>query len=521
MDEFTMRDYVKVLFRQKWVIIVTFITVMVTVSVGLLLRTPVYEASVKMLIAGEKQAASPYYRELIAYQNIGAAITQSEIVKANPVIELVIRTIGIKPLDYEARYANPIKKIIVKVGAWITDRRLRGLKITDEQRKGYYYRIAVEDLKNSVKVEPMRDTNLFTITVKDYNPMAAAALANIVSRSYAIFDLEQQLAEMQIKYGEKNLAVSQLRDSIDKLTKGLTGQPLPDVEAIGPASVKIIEQAQPPLKPSGIPSLLIFILALFMALFLGVMLAFAFEYMDQTFKLPMDVEKVLGLVCLGSIPKIRNKTSYEHIADQVCFEMKDRNLKSLMIASAGPKEGVTTTICKLAESVANKCRPRVLVIDANLRKPAVHKYFSITNEKGLVDVLEGRLALEKAAHKTMDNITVLTSGRIDMNPLTLIESNSMKEFVASVKSKFDVIFIDSPNFKEAKDMIPLSTYADSVMFLVSEGMTRKQVAHKMAISLGAIGEEAAAPDERHKPVFLGAILGNRTYPIPKYIYDRI
>lgn len=520
MGDFTLRDYMMVLFRQKWVVIVTFITVMVTVSIGLLLRTPVYDATVKMLITGEKQAASPYYRELMTYQNIGAAITQSEIVKANPVVVLVIRTIGIKPLDYEARFANPVKKAIVKIRAWQMERKLAGLKITEDQKKGYYYRFAVEDLKDSVKVEPLRDTNMFTITVKDYNPMAAAALANILSRSYAIFDLQQQLAEMQIKYGDKNLAVTQLRDSIDKLTKNLTGQPLPDVEAIGPASVKIIEQAQPPLKPSGIPNSLTFILALFMALFLGVMLAFAFEYMDQTFKLPLDVEKVLELVCLGSIPKKPGKNSYEHIADQICFEMKDRNLRSLMIAAAGPREGVTTAICRIAESVANKCRPRVLIIDANLRKAAIHKYFALDNDKGLVDVLEGRLALDKASHKTVDNITVLTSGRIDMNPLTLLESNSMKEFMVSVKTKYDVVFIDCPNFKEAKDMIPLSSYADSVMFLVSEGMTRKQVARKMAISLGAT-KEGAVPEGRHKPVFLGAILGNRTYPIPKFIYDRV
>ena len=132
-------------------------------------------------------------------------------------------------------------------------------------KKRPFYNMVVTDSRN-------RRDGRFVERIGFYNPVAAAALANILSRSYTIFDLEQQLAEMQIKYGDKNLAVTQLRDSIDKMTRNLTGQPLPDVEAIGPASVKIIEQAQPPMKPAGIPKILVFILALFMSLFLGVII---------------------------------------------------------------------------------------------------------------------------------------------------------------------------------------------------------------------------------------------------------
>ena len=119
------------------------------------------------------------------------------------------------------------------------------------QRQSYLYQLALENLRENVKVDPVQDTNIFTITVTDYDPIGAAVMANIVSRSYIIFDLEQQLAEMQQKYGEKNLAISQLQDNIKAMTQNLTGQPLDNVEAIGPASVKIIEQAYPPIEPLG------------------------------------------------------------------------------------------------------------------------------------------------------------------------------------------------------------------------------------------------------------------------------
>lgn len=510
MEDFTMRDYLKVLFRQKWVVIVTFATVMITVSVGLLLRTPVYEATVKMLITGEKQAASPYYRELVPYQNIGAAITQSEIVKSNPVIELVIRTIGIKPLDYEARFANPVKKIIVKIGAWQMERKLAGLKLTEDQKKGYYYRLAVEDLKASIKVEPMRDTNMFTITVKDYNPMAAAALANILSRSYAIFDLEQQLAEMQIKYGEKNLAVTQLRDSIDKLTKNLTGQPLPDVEAIGPASVKIIEQAQPPLKPSGIPNLLMFILALFMALFLAVMLAFAFEYMDQTFKAPSDVTRALGIPYLGSIPKKFTQSSFKDVAEQVYFEIKDNKLKTLIFTAALPEEGVTTVVNSIGAHMAAKAHYKVLMIDANPVNASLHKALNIPNREGLFEVLEGKAPLERAIVAIGPHLNALTAGKTSLNPATLLESHKMADLLKQVSSRYDAVLVDCANLMESKDVLSLVAHTDGVVLLVNESRTRKQVA-----------KAAIAPLEQRKVKLVGAILGSRTFAIPRAIYERV
>lgn len=510
MEEFTMRDYIKVLFRQKWVIIVTFVTVMVTVSVGLLLRTPVYDATVKLLVTGEKQAMSPYYRELVPYQNIAAAVTQSEIVKSNPVMEMTIKTTGLKPLDYEAKFANPVKKIFVKLGAWLLNKKMDSFKLTEDQKRGYLYRFAIEDLKNSVKVEPMRDTNMFTLTVRDFNPIAAAAIANIVSRSYSIFDLEQQLAEMQIKYGEKNLAVIQLRDSIEKLMKNLTGQPLPDVEAIGPASVKIIEQAQPPLKPSGIPNVLVFILALFMALFLGVMLAFAFEYMDQTFKSPSDVTKALGIPYLGSIPRKFNKNSFKEAADQIYFEIKDNKLKTLIFTAALPEEGVTTAVNGIAASMASKANYKVLIVDANPVNASLHKALNIPNREGLFEVLEGKAPFDKVVVTVGPHLNALTAGKTSLNPATLLESHKMADFIKQVAARYDAILIDCANLMESKDVLNLAAHADGVVMLVNESRTRKQVA-----------KSAIAPLEQKKARIVGAILGSRTFAIPRAIYERV
>lgn len=539
MDELTLRDYLKVIFRQKWVIITAVITVSVTAALGLWTKTKTYEAAVKMLVTSQKDIESPYYGPLVGMQNVQVALTQSEIVKSNPVMERALKAVGLKPLDFERKFASPPRRYLINrqvasmnKGLDEISARAEDPKAAEQQKQSILFRHALEDLKRNVKVEPVRDTNLFTITYKDFDPGIAAVIANIISRSYVIFDLEQQLAELQMKYGDKNLAVTQLKDNIAKMEQSLNGQTLPNIEAIGPASVKILEQAIPPMNPSGQPKSLMLILAVFMSVFLGVMLAFAFEYMDQSFKSPQDVENLLGMPLLGSIPRKASPRSYEFIADQLCFELRDRNLRSLMMASALPKEGVTTAIANLARAIANKCRPKVLIIDANLRKPAMHQFFKISNNEGLAGVLQGRASLENAAHNTGDNLFILTAGKADISPATLIESNRMAELINTAKEKYDVVFLDCSNLREAKDAIALSSHVDSIVFMVNEGKTRRQTAQAAVMSLrGAEATEVIASPEgsviarsvapkQSRAVFLGAILGNRTFVIPKAIYDR-
>ncbi len=517
MDEITLRDYLKVLFRQKWVVITSIVTVTVVTALGIWIKTPTYEATVTMQVSAQKGVEAPYYMPLINMQNMQVALSQSELVKSNPVLERALKAIGLKPLDFEKKFASePRKKLISWQVASINKKieemsaKIEDPKLAEQQKQNILFRMALKELEDNIKVEPVRDTNLFTISYRDFDPGVAAAIANIISRSYVIFDLEQQLAEMQVKYGDKNLAVIQLSDSISRMEQNLNGQLLPNIEAIGPASVKIVNQALPPMKPTGLPNTVMLALAIFMSVFLGVMLAFGFDYLDQSFKTPQEVEATLGMPFLGAIPIKPKANDYEHISDQLCFELKDRKLKSLMISAAYPKEGATMAIMSLAKSVSAKCRPKVLVVDANLRKPAMHTAFKIANKAGLVDVLEGSVSFDEAVHKVTENLSVLTSGRINMNPGTLLESQKMAVLLEHAKEKYDIVFVDCVNLREAKDAVVLCRHVDSVVFMVKEGHTRRQTA-KEAVELLA----------KAKPVFLGAILGSRTYVIPKAIYERL
>ena len=118
--ETTFRDYLRILFRHKAIIMTAFITVMLTVYIGLQLKTPMYEASVKILISGKKETQAPYYRDITGYQSQEIVLTQSEIVKSDPVIERAVKILRLdkRPLDYEKHFCTPLK-------AWLIEKKMK------------------------------------------------------------------------------------------------------------------------------------------------------------------------------------------------------------------------------------------------------------------------------------------------------------------------------------------------------------------------------------------------------------
>ena len=554
----TLRDYLRIVFRHKAVIITVFMITALSTIVGLELKTPVYIAQVKMLITAEKQTASPYYKVLIGGAGRSEiALTQSEIVNSNPVIERAVRVLKLneRPRDYEKNYCSALKTRLIDLRLKMSNinkkepsekksqyypythesdnTQQNKISLTQpevvnskqEHDQTYQFRMAVENLKGRVMVEPIMDTNLFTIKVSDFNPVAAAIIANVVSRSYVIFDLEQQMSELQLQYGDKQPIVMQLRDNISKMIQNLSGEPLPDVEAIGPASVKIIEQAQVPLYPTGTSKRIVIFFALFMSLFFGVMLAFVFEYIDHSFKSPQDIELILGLPLIGSIPKrgFKDKRlikdtkkitdyvqSYYNLSDQIYLLMKDKNIRSVMITASSNLEGSTTVNVNLCNFLSSKAGHKVLIIDANLRTPTIHKFFNVQDSPGLIDVFKGNIALTKAIQSVSSNLDVLPAGKISHNTDIFLNYLYMSDIIKTSREKYELIFIDHANLRSFKEVCILGSYLDGVILVVNEGKTRQHVMKSLLMPL------------RQKNVNLvGIILKNRTYPIPKIIYERI
>lgn len=526
-QSWTMRDYVRILFRQKWMIILCCLVVTSIAVAGLMLQTRQFEAQVKMLVSSEKQVAVPYYKDLYSGQPNSAALTQIEIVTSNPVLERTVQTLRLyeKPIDYEYKFASPLKRRMIRAQAKMFMAQMQQVPMAEQRMLNY--RRAVEELRKSIKVEPVKDTNVFVIKVKDFDRIGAAVIANVVSRAYVIFDLEQQLAELKMKYGSKHPLVMQMQDNIDNMTKNLSGKPLPSTESIGPASVKIIEQASLPLASIAKPKALIVAVAFFMGLLLGLILAFVFEFMDQTVKFSNRTEENLQVPFLGSIPRIRRRkrmtiftdkvrlpvkftSAFTALGDQIRLLMANKNFKTVLIAGCNLREGTSTTAANVALALAEHAGKKVLLIDANLRQPTLHKMFNIVPASGLAEALSGDKGLVVTLSPIKHNLSLLPGGTTNLNPTTLLDSPRMRKLMEDLKAQFDAIIIDCPPLNTCREGFILSSMADKMLVVIAENRTRKQVILRNLSSLRNL-----------KVDLMGAVLNFRTYPIPRFLYTRV
>lgn len=507
--EMTARDYLRVLFRHKWVMLTALITVMAAISAGIEYKTPMYEAQVKMLISGQKQAQAEYYTD-IGYsgsRSTQIAMTQSEIVPSDPVIERAVWALSLhkRPFDYEKRFASFIRKPVIDFE--VRDFQERISEYSEDQQKALMLRKASEMLRRRLEVEPVRETELFLIKVQDYNPIAATQAANVISRSYVIFDLEQQYAEMRLKYGEKNQSVVQLSEAIEKMKQSLNGAPLPPTEAMGPASVKIIEQAKVPLKPAGIPKWLSYFLGAFLAVFLSIMFAFFYEYIDQTFRSPHEVEKFLGIDFIGSIRKNPKPIEYDPLAEEIYLAAKDRMAKTIVFTSAKQKEGVNDIVAYTAMYMADNLHAKVLVIDGNLRQPTFRKRFNLPEDDALIHVLEGDTPLADGVRNVRENLDALVTTSSVINSIAMLEAY-IQHLLKQAREKYDLVLVNSPPIGQYKDAAVIAQAADAAVMVINGSKTRRQVARSALESLTAT-----------KTTMLGAVLSHRKLVVPKWIYE--
>ncbi len=508
--ELTLRDYFRVIFRHKAVIAVSIISVCSIVALGLKLQTPTYVASVKMLVSSIKETQAPYSRELAGYDRSEANITQSEIVKSAPVVERAVKAIHLdkRPLDYEKPYASKFRQTLIEREVKEFKQQLSPLP--QAQQEYILFRQAVANLQKALTVQPVRGTNLLLISVEDFDPLVAATLANIVSRSYVIFDLEQQLAESATKYGALHPAVTLLQGHLDQMTKTLNGEPLDNIDAIGPATVKIISQAAIPTQPQGRSKKIVFLLAAFLSVALGIGLAFIFEYLNPTVRSSRDLVNTLQVPLLATIPVGFDLRAYHELACQIRFFLNQKKMQTFLFTAPDIDQGNTTVVSNLGVCLAKDFKKNVLIIDAHYHQAGIHKKFDNSVGPGLVEILAGKTKFEQACRQIVPNLSILSAGEIQQDSENLLDSQKMADVIMEAKAKFDIVLIDCADMRHYRDAVSMGQLVEAIVLIVSEGKTRRP----------AIAVATATLRENNFTV-VGSVLNRRTFALPKFIYDRV
>lgn len=234
-------------------------------------------------------------------------------------------------------------------------------------------------------------------------------------------------------------------------------------------------------------------------LMLGVLLAFAFEHLDDSLKAPEDLERHLGIAVLGVIPMLKKTTPQAAWADQhsafveayrsvrtaLQFSTAAGAPKSILVTSATPNEGKTTTAMALARNFA-QMGMRVLLIDADLRNPSLHKALHVDNHKGLSNLLSGAARPDDVIRSTEDRgLMLMTSGPLPPNPAELLAGSKMLSLLTVAGVKFDRIIIDGPPVLGLADVPILANVARGTLLVVETGETRISVAQNAVKRLQA------------------------------------
>lgn len=171
-------------------------------------------------------------------------------------------------------------------------------------------------------------------------------------------------------------------------------------------------------------------------------------------------------------PKSIAAESYRTLRTNLQYSSFDEEYKVIVVTSAEPGEGKSTTAGNLALSIAEGDK-KVVLIDCDLRKPSLHKKFEISNTAGLSDVIVGKESISVVGHRHNNNLTILTSGKIPPNPSEMLGSKSMKALLDALRKVFDYVILDTPPVQAVTDAQILSNRADGTILVVRAEKTKK------------------------------------------------
>jgi len=251
------------------------------------------------------------------------------------------------------------------------------------------------------------------------------------------------------------------------------------------ADARIISAAGVPLDPSFPKKGIILALAFVGSLGLGSMLVFLVEFLDKGFRSSDQIENLTGVPVFGLVPlltsrserKIANSYVVQNpispfseairtIYTSLLLSHVDNPPTKILITSAQPDEGKTTTTLNLARMQAMAGR-KVLIIEADLRRPGISKILNLEDKPGLVELLMGEAEIEDVLIKDLESgAFVIPAGKATQNPPTLLNSNTMSRLIDVLDEHFDVLFIDSPPVLAVSDARILATKVDATVFIV-------------------------------------------------------
>ena len=285
--------------------------------------------------------------------------------------------------------------------------------------------------------------------------------------------------------------------------------------------VQIVDLAKKPRSPYTPNHQRDIVMFCFFGIGIALAIVFLIEFIDNTIKTIDEIEKydksVIGVIpAIGKIgsqglinkyftakttaalggekgikrkiitrdnPKSPISESYRGLRTNILLS-NDKDIKSILVSSAGPGEGKTTTVANLAITFANLGR-RTLLVDTDLRRPVVHSVFNVKREPGVTNYLSGQTDDYQSLVKKseIENLDIMTSGLIPPNPSEMLGNKKMAKFIKCLESDWDMILFDSPPLVAVTDATMISREIDSIILVIKAGQTDKKAFHHTMANL--------------------------------------
>ncbi len=299
------------------------------------------------------------------------------------------------------------------------------------------------------------------------------------------------------------------------------------------SNVLVVDPATPPSRPYKPRPMLNVLVALFVGIVGGILLAFFFEYLDPTVRIPEDIEKALGLDVIGIIPRVGRSwrkggqakgelmvsgnspttasESFRALRTALLFKLRStQGCRVILVTSANPSEGKSTVSLNLAAAFQQN-NLRVLLVDGDLRKPRLNKVFDVDQNNGLSDILENSASPESVIRKNINNIgfDFLSCGTHSHRPTEILGSDAMTQTLESLKESYDIVIIDTPPFHAVADVNVINDYAHCSLVVARYHKTHRRHLRDVKKMLG------------HDPKrILGVVINDVSVREKDYYYHR-
>ena len=482
--------YLAVARRWWWLLILGALTGGIAAYLLSRAQTPTYAATATMLVNQAQAVTGPTYNDILANQQLSK--TYANLARRRPVLEQVEKNLQLPP----------------------------------------------ESLNGRVTTALLRETQLIEVTVEHPSPAIAAQSANEIAKVFSEQIREAQGAEQLTAERDLDAQIKALQTSIDTASQELAAlsRPTPGLseeqrlnqsaqvtarlESLRATqftlqqqlqnlrvlqvksfnSVKLAESATAPDAPVRPRVLLNILVGISMGLAGAALVIASFEYLDDTIKLPSDVRRAADLPVVGAVarfelpsrPRARGRRgiipnllteldsrspvaeAYRVVRTNLEFAHSGSPYQTMLVTSGSAGEGKSTTAANLALVFAQTGR-RVILVDADLRRPSLHRLFDLPNSVGLstLFVMDAPELSAVLRMTPLDNLLLMPCGPLPPNPAELLSSPRMRQIIELLKKQADFVIFDSPPILGVADSSALAPRLDGTILVVESGRTRR------------------------------------------------